>query len=580
MQNTFVQLAKNCKKDMSSFPVYKIAMLGDCSMEHLATAIKGHAYDFNLALEILDTGYNNILPCIMQADSNMYKFSPNAVLIYMCVEQLYIVWCATPENERITFAVSNFNNIQTIWAHISSQCVANIIQFTFAEYDDAVFGNRGCVQPEAFVYQLRKLNMLLIEGGPSYKNVFLVDLFGIQSRIGRDAMHDSKLYLASKIPIAISALPIIASSVVSILLALNGRVNKCIVLDLDNTIWGGVIGDDGLSGIEIGELGIGQAFSSLQLWLKELKNRGVLLAVCSKNNEDIAKKAFEKHNDMILALDDFAVFTANWEDKVTNIKRIQQTLNIGMDSIVFIDDSPFERSLVRSFLPDIIVPELPDDPAEYLNYLKKLNLFETISFSNEDKKRTEQYRAEAGRELLRIEYTDYDEYLKELKMTSCALPFDEYHVPRIAQLTQRSNQFNLRTVRYTESDIDIIKNDTELITFYFMLKDKLMDYGLVSVVILKNHGDGILFIDTWLMSCRVLKRGMEEFVINKVFETAKHHKYKKVVGEYIETQKNTMVKNIYEDLGFIRKKNNFFTANVAEYKYNKTFIKEYQNEEE
>jgi HAD superfamily phosphatase (TIGR01681 family) len=350
----------------------------------------------------------------------------------MCVEKLYAEWCGTPGSERTIFAETIFSRIKDLYGYISSNCSAKIMQFTFAEYDDLIFGNYSCKQPVSFIYQLRKLNLLLMNECSETGIAFLIDLCGIQARIGRNSLYDPKLYYAVKIPVSLVALPAVAANVIDVILSITGAAKKCVVLNLDNTLWGGVISDDGLSGIQIGELGLGHAFSEFQKWLKELKSRGVLLAVCSKNDETTAKEPFEKHSEMILKLEDFAIFIANWEDKASNIRHIQETLNIGMDSIIFIDDNQFERNLVSSLLPEITVPDLPEDPALYLSYLQSQNLFETASYSEEDIERTSQYRCEAQREAMRQKYANYDEYLQNLEMEAVAAPFDEFHTPRIA----------------------------------------------------------------------------------------------------------------------------------------------------
>jgi FkbH-like protein len=573
-EHTFSALSKLSKRDGSGLPGYRLALLGDCATQHLATALKGCAYAQNLALKVFDADYNQILPQVMDSNSETYAFKPDAVLIYMCAEKLYAEWCETPAGDRTNFAESVIARIQAYWGYLAQNCSAKVLQFTFAEYDDFVFGSYGTKQAASFVYQLRRLNLLLMDASAADKNVFLVDLCGIQACMGRERLFTPKLYYSAKMPLSLEALPLVAERVVDVIQALRGAVKKCIVLDLDNTLWGGVIGDDGLSGIQIGELGLGHAFTEFQVWLKELKRRGVLLAVCSKNEEAAAKEPFEKHGEMVLRLEDFSVFIANWEDKATNITRIQQTLHIGMDSIVFVDDNPFERDLVRSLIPEITVPELPEDPAEYLSYLQSLNLFETASYSDEDANRTDQYRAEAQRESLRQQYATFDEYLQSLEMEAVAAPFDAFHTPRIAQLTQRSNQFNLRTVRYTEAEIEAAAADPDKITLYFTLKDKLADHGLISVVIMEKQDNKNLFINTWLMSCRVLKRGMEEFIVNTMIETARRHNFETVTGEYIKTPKNAMVENIYEKLGLVRRDDDLFIATVDGFTYNKTFIKD------
>jgi len=572
--NTFTRLADNSKKDKTGMAKYRLAIVGDCATQHLATAITGYAYMLNLAIDIYDADYDQIYPQVINKDSEMYAFQPDAILLYMCTEKLYTLWCETIQDDRIVFAETINSQILDYRKHISKNSKASIIQFTFVLNDDFVFGNYACNHKESFIYQLRKLNMLLMEEASAGKNVFFVDLCTIQTQIGRNNMFDPKLYYIAKMPISLKALPLVAANIVSVIQALRGAIIKCVILDLDNTLWGGVIGDDGISGIEIGGLGNGYAFSDFQKWLKELKKRGILLAVCSKNEEPTAKEPFEKHDEMVLRLDDFSVFIANWEDKAANIHTIQQTLNIGMESIVFIDDNPFERDLVRSLIPEITVPDLPEDPAGYISYIQSLNLFETASFSDEDAGRTEQYRAEIQRVAMQQQYKSYDEYLQNLEMSTTVKQFDELHIPRIAQLTQRSNQFNLRTVRYTESEIESIANDDNHITLYFKLKDKLADYGLISIVILEKQPDKTLFINTWLMSCRVLKRGMEEFIINKIIETAGQHKYETIIGEYIETKKNAMVKDIYTRMGFSQTGENVYTANTSSFKPNKTFIAE------
>lgn len=302
-----------------------------------------------------------------------------------------------------------------------------------------------------------------------------------------------------------------------------------------------------------------------------MQQRGIILAVCSKNTESIAREPFEKHPDMVLRMEDIAVFVANWENKADNIRHIQSILNIGFDSMVFLDDNPFERNIVRENIPGITVPELPEDPAEYLEYLYPLNLFETTSFSAEDGERTKQYQVEAQRNVLQKKFTNEDDFLKNLEMASLVEPFNKFNTPRVAQLSLRSNQFNLRTVRYTEADIETISSDKKYATFSFTLEDKFGDNGLICVIILKEDDTDTLFIDTWLMSCRVLKRGMENFVLNTLVHYAKQHGFKFLKGEYIATAKNEMVKDHYRNLGFVQQ-NNYWVLDVVNYSDKKCFI--------
>lgn len=570
-EKKFVQLVKNSRKKASGKEI-KIAIMGDCSTQHLATAIKGYAYEEGLSVEVLDTDYNQIFQQIIDNDSQFYQFSPDYALIYMCSEHLYEDFCNTPVANRTNFAQETFEKISSYWQMISAKSSMSVIQFNFVENDDRIYGNFGANLEHSYIYQLRKLNWLIMSESKKSSNVIIIDLSTIQNSMGRKTFFDEKMYFSAKMPISTVALPEVAFQVINAIKVRTGKVKKCIVLDLDNTLWGGVIGDDGINNIQIGELGIGRAFTAFQIWLKELKNRGIVLAVCSKNNEDTAKEPFKKHPDMVLKLDDIAMFVANWQDKASNIRNIQQVLNLGMDSFVFIDDNPFERNVVSSLISDITVPDMPEDPAEYVSYLESLNLFETATYSESDKDRTQQYQSEASRVLLQQRFEDYDQYLESLEMIAEAKPFDDFHMARISQLSQRSNQFNLRTVRYTVPQLEAITKDEKFITIYFTLRDKFGEYGLISAVILEKLDEKTAFIDTWFMSCRVLKRGMEEFIINEVVKSAAQHGYEKIIGEYLPTAKNSMVKNIYKEHGFIETSENRYMVVCGEYVHQNNHI--------
>lgn len=571
---TFMQLKKLSRAESSALPQYKLGVLGDCATQHLATAIRGYGVHAGLGIAVFDADYDQIDAQTMDAESELYGFAPDAVLIQMCTEKLYKAFCAASPESRASFAEDTYGRILATWKRINANLRTTVLQCNFPLMDDGCFGQFGNKTAQSFLFQQRKLNCLLMQGCQEIKNVYLIDLDALQALVGREHFSDSKLYYIAKMPTCVDMLPAVAQKVVDMIRALRGAVKKCVVLDLDNTLWGGVIGDDGLNGIQVGELGTGQAFSELQTWLKELKNRGILLAVCSKNNDDTAREPFLKHPEMVLRLEDFSAFVANWEDKASNIRWIQKTLNIGMDSMVFLDDNPFERNLVRSMIPEITVPELPEDPAAYLTCLKDLGLFETASYSAEDSGRTQQYRQQAERMAFEASFQSYDDYLQGLEMKAVAAPFDPFHYPRIAQLTQRSNQFNLRTVRYTEAQVEELAGDEGHICLYFTLKDKFGDHGLISVVILDKQDPQTLFVSEWLMSCRVLKRGMEEFIADKILQTAADHGFQRVVGEYIPTAKNAMVRDLYEKMGFQPLGDNRFEARVSTFQFHKTYISE------
>ena len=567
----FAELEKNCKKSTDTCTdFYSLAILGNCATQHLAKAIKGYAYEEKIALTVFDADYNQIDAQVMDNNSELYQMTPDFTLFWLCTEKLYEAFCQS--TNRSDFANQIITSLEGYWNRVNQQYKTTILQFNFTQIDDRVFGNYGNKTPDSFLFQIRKLNYLLMEKCTQYKNVFIIDIEYLQQIYGEDGIKENKMYYIAKMPLSTKILPEVAKQTIDVIKAMKGKMKKCVILDLDNTLWGGVIGDDGLENIQIGELGLGHAFSEFQMWLKELQKRGIILAVCSKNEEETAKEPFLKHPEMVLHMEDIAMFVANWEDKASNIKRIQDTLNIGMDSIVFLDDNPFERNLVKSMIPDITVPNLPEDPSQYLNYVKSLNLFETAAYSETDKNRTKQYQEEMGRVNLQKQFSSYSEYLERLEMTAEAKPFDKFHFSRIAQLTQRSNQFNLRTIRYTEQEIEQLAKEKEYLTLYFTLKDKFGDYGLISVVIMDKQPENTLFISEWVMSCRVLKRSMEEFILDEIIRTAEEHGFDKVTGEYIRTPKNNMVSELYKKMGFQEVSKDRYKVNIAEYRKHKTYI--------
>lgn len=570
---TFKELRK-ASKNVVEGKELRIAILGNCSTQFLTLTLKGYANLKGLNLNIFDADYNQIESQLLDTTSEVYGFCPDNIILWLATDKLYEEFLDMPMIQRKHFAENYIAKIKQYWNYIEKNTEAHIIQFNFSELDDKVLGNYSSKVAETFCFQIRKLNYLLEDAMLDYKNVYPIDLLAVQLQLGQKNFYDAPLYYNAKMTVATSTLPYVAKAIVDVLMALTGKIKKCIVLDLDNTLWGGVIGDDGMDNIEIGELGKGHVFTNFQRWLKQLKECGIILAICSKNNENSAKEPFEKHEEMILKLSDISIFVANWNDKASNIKMIQESLNIGMDSIVFVDDNPFERNLVRELLPEVEVPELPEDPSLYLGFLQECNYFETASFTGIGSDRTKLYQAEFARKKSEMDFETIDEYLKSLEMIGKAKAFEKSKFSRIAQLTQRSNQFNLRTIRYTEDEIQKIAEDDNYITLYYTLKDKFGDHGLVAVVIMKKQSEEALFIDTWLMSCRVLKRGMEEYIVNCLIKTAKEKGFMKVYSEYIPTAKNNMVENIYQNMGFKETEKNKYYINVYDYKEKITYITE------
>ena len=490
----YKELKKNLKKDVSGFPSVKVALVGDTATQFLATAICGMGVERGYHIDLFEAEYNQVERQFMDPTSELYTFDADMIVVFQSTHKLGEHHSLLSTEQQASVADGRLSFVASICEN-PALADKKIIYFNYSEIEDTVFGSYANKVTSSLSYQIRKLNYELMNLTQQYPNLFICDIAGLQNKFGRDFMFAPKLGHG---------------------------------------------------------LGIGKAFTEFQMWVKKLKQRGIIICVASKNNEDTAKEPFEKHPDMVLKLDDIAVFQANWETKVDNIRTIQSILNIGFDSMVFLDDNPFERNIVRENIKGITVPELPEDPGEYLEYLYSLNLFETASYSNADKDRTKQYQVEAKRVSLSKTFTNEADFLKSLNMVSTVSGFTKFNTPRVAQLSQRSNQFNLRTIRYTEADITALAENADVIDLSFTLEDKFGDNGLIAVIIMKKQDSETLFVDTWFMSCRVLKRGMENFTLNTMVERAKAAGYKKIIGEYLPTPKNKMVENHYTGLGFTK----------------------------
>jgi FkbH-like protein len=415
---------------------------------------------------------------------------------------------------------------------------------------ERMFGNYGLQTSQSLYGSVVRFNALLTEAVAGRSNCLLNDVMYLANRVGAENFFDDRLWYASKYPCANQYLPELTRSIARLVATRKGRATKVLVLDLDNTIWGGVIGDDGLEGIALGGDAYGEAFQHFQRYILSLRDRGYVLAICSKNNEAIALDAFRNHSEMILKETDISVFVANWNDKASNIEFIARVLNLGLDSLVFVDDSEFERSLVRTGLPQVAVPELPEDVADYCAALERSGLLEGAGFTKEDTARNAKYREEALRTTEQLKFGNIDDYLASLDMRIDCGPFRSADMPRIAQLIQRSNQFNFRTQRLSQAACEAALEGGE-VTVAARLADKFGDYGLIAVIVCDTV-DGDLFVKEFVMSCRVLKRGVEEYLVNHLFDQCRARGLKGIRGQYVKSAKNAMVANFYSGFKFER----------------------------
>ncbi len=564
---SFRALQKEAKKIDSNARKVRVAVLGNHTTTFFSKALKNQLTVAGFDTQVYESDYDQIDITIIDAESGLYEFDPEVIIIFESALKLKDKFYAIEDNQsRAQFYKdineSVKNRVSLIRANNSR---AKIIYFSYELIDDQLYGNLFSKIPHSFYKQLWKINNEMMSLTDEVQDFYVFEINKYLQGVAD--YRDWPAFINSDLHYSIDTFAILTHHVTQFIKALKGSFKKCLILDLDNTTWGGIIGDDGIENIQVGSLGIGKAFSKLQKWAKELKERGIILAVCSKNTEEVAKEPFEKHSEMVLRLKDISVFVANWKNKADNIRYIQEVLNIGFDSMVFIDDNPAERDIVRQSLPEVTVPELPEDPALYVPYLTSLNLFETASYSDNDKDRTAQYQQEAERKKLVASVTNMDDYLKSLEMEGVIESFTEKDVSRIAQLTQRSNQFNLRTKRYTENDITTFMNSENHLTYSVKLKDKFGDYGLISVIILEKSKEGSFFIDTWIMSCRVLKRGVEHYAMNTIVSNAVERGAELIIGEYLETPKNKLVSDLLEKLTFnASETKNIYTLNLLNYK--------------
>ncbi len=535
----------------------RVAVVGDVATQLLTVAVQGALAERGLVGQCLEAEYAQVARQLCAEDSEVRRFMPDYAVVWESVEH----WWRSGEDAEARLA--------QVRAY-AERCPFKILYANMAPFDEGVFGSYAGTR-KAFGVQRRAFNAGLDALAATLPNLLTVDLEGVVATLGTAQAADGRLFATSDMPLTPEAQARFAERCADVIAAQRGKVRKCVVTDLDNTLWGGVLGEAGLDGIEVGDHGLGRAHADLQRWLRRLRERGILLAVCSKNDESLAREPFERHPEMVLRLDDFACFVANWETKADNVAHIQKMLNIGFDSLVFLDDNPAERAIVRQAHPEVCVPELPEDPAEWLGFLARENLFETASYSEADAGRTEQYRQEARRVAWQATFKDEASFLKGLGMTATVCPLRDASLSRAAQLTQRSNQFNLRTQRYSEDDLRALAADPATLGLTFTLADRFGEHGLVSVLIGRQRGD-TLFIDTWLMSCRVLKRGREQFALNRLAQEAKARGIAALEGEYLPTRKNGMVAQLYPSLGFAPTQDNRYRLELASFTPKETFI--------
>ena len=527
----------------------RVAVLGFCTTQYYTSVLRGLGAAAGFPLVTYESEYNTVHQTVLDEASGLYEFEPDFVVVLTAVQGIRNVLLSSNGTSRMELAAREADDLVSIVRRAAQIPGVTVVVHEFVMPYERAWGNFGARVDGSLQAAVREINERLRQLAREVENVYTVDTDYVASWLGKKSWFDERLWFHSKSFCHPEALPQVAGQAIDIFRAVKGKSAKCLAVDLDNVLWGGVIGDDGLEGIRLGELGEGEAFVQFQHWLKELAGRGIILGVCSKNDDDKARAPFQSHADMVLAESDISCFVANWDNKADNLRALAERLSIGLDSIVFLDDSPFERNLVRELVPEVCVPELPQDPADFVPYLESLNLFETAQFSDEDRKRATFYRANAQREDEQRKFKNVEEYLASLQMSAAFERFDDLHFPRIAQLVQRTNQFNLTTIRHSPAELKQFMEDPSYFPYYATLEDRFGENGLISVVIGRREEDQLEIV-TWLMSCRVISRRMEEFVLDQLVETAREAGISVLRGCYVPTKKNGLVAEHYAKLGF------------------------------
>jgi FkbH-like protein len=530
----------------------RLAVFGSSTVDHLLPGLKVGALRHNMWLKAYTPAYAQYLAELTDDTSALHKFKPDVVLC--AFDTQHAIAGASPDlgTEAADAIVQHaLHRLRALWRLTRERLRASVIQQTFLVLSQPLIGNNEHRLPGSAHRLTALLNARLRETADE-EGVDILALDEQSANDGISSWHDPVLWLQAKQYVSVSAGPHYGELVARLIAARQGASRKCLVLDLDNTLWGGTMGDDGPEGIVLGPGSAqGEAYVDFQRYVSVLARRGVIVAICSKNDEAAALALFDSHPEMILKREEVACFSVNWNDKAGNLRDIARRLNIGVDTLVFVDDSAFERNLIRRELPMVAVPELPDDPAHYPACIARGGYFEAVSITREDAARTQFYQSNFAREAALAAVTDMNGYLRSLSMELRWSPFDRMSLQRVVQLINKTNQFNLTTRRYTEDDVISIMGDERSLTLQLRLLDEFGDNGIIAVVVgLPMEGGRTMRLDTWLMSCRVLGRKVEEATLNVLASEAIRLGAATLIGEYRPTPRNVIVRDHYQKLGF------------------------------
>lgn len=544
---------KKIKKELlhkgSFFIKKKIAILGGSTTSNVKQMIELFLLDQNIQPEFYESEYNQFYQDAVFQNDRLEAFAPDLIYIHTSNRNISVFPSMMDSEEMIEKKFADeYDKFVNMWERLAQNFHCPIIQNNFDYPYYRLLGNKDASDIHGKVNYISRLNMAFNKYAQTHSNFYINDINYISSCYGLDRWCDLCDWYMYKYCCSIEAIPDLAYNIVRIMKSVFGKNKKGFVIDLDHTLWGGIIGDDGVENIILGqETAEGQAYCEFQAYLKDHKQLGILLNINSKNDLKNALSGL-RHPDGILKEDDFIVIKANWEPKNKNHIEIAQTLSLLPESLVFIDDNPAERAIVSGEIEEVEAPCL-DHVEDYIRTIDKMGYFEVTSFSDDDLLRNHMYKENAARELHKKQFGSYTDYLKSLEMRGMIKPFEALYMSRIAQLTNKSNQFNLTTKRYTQNEIEDVSNNTDYITLYGKLVDKFGDNGVVSVIIGRIDNQE-LYLDLWLMSCRVLKRGMEYAMMDALVKKCLDMNIRWMNGFYYPTTKNSMVRDFYHLQGF------------------------------
>ena len=544
--------ARTSGKPLGPLVPFRLAVLGNSTIDLIVPALVASAARHGIALELIQPAYDQVAQEALTSNSEVNRSKPDAVLFAFDYRALPLK--LSPGNAEASSAAVHgvLRYLQSLRNGIKANSNAVCIFQNFAPPVEAIFGSFDRALPGSMRSLIDSINRDLAEFVLGSGDA-LLDVSALAETVGLADWHNPQLWNMAKFSFSDEFIPLYSDHVARIIAALRGKSRKALILDLDNTVWGGVIGDDGLDGIQIAQGdATGEAHLAVQRFALHLRERGIVLAVSSKNSDEVAREPFLKHPEMLLKLEHIAVFQANWNDKASNIQVIADKLSLGLDAMVFLDDNPVERGMVRRLLPQVAVPELPEDPALYARTLAAAGYFEAVTLASEDLMRAGYYQNNARRATLQEQAGGLDDYLASLDMTITFQPFDATGRARIVQLINKSNQFNLTTRRYTDAEVTSAENDPKVFTLQIRLADIFGDNGMISVIVCRPGEPCVWEIDTWLMSCRVLGRKIEQVVLREILAHARAVGIAKLVGVYLPTDRNKLVLDHYAKLGFTK----------------------------